>query len=435
MARAGLTHAYPEELAAFVVARLEERGTSPVGLHLPRDLSVVEAVLSVAYQASMLRDEDRPLAFRLTIAPYEAFDASLGPPQGAHNLRFSEPRPLSVHQLKKLAPAVKFERSIVAVFPDGDRLAIWGLLHTGPRWLRFARGGRGGVADATRALIVHVNGPGDLVVSLGQEVLARLYAGELTIPMVDVFESQWLPAMFAPVRSEIRALHQADREAAAEPWGDVDVDVIRRVGQSFIRRIIATIRGARHGGSVLIVPPEQVEEILSLGLIDLKYRFSEGEPRQRFRTLMRRVMRELAKIKPADGHAAGWADYEASQSPEVAALEEAILEMAHLVSALADVDGLVLMTRRFEIIGFGGVVSGALPDVSSVAMALDVEGISKLVEPADGVGTRHRAAYRICRALPEALSIVVSQDGSVRFVSYREGVVYWEQVAASAFGG
>ncbi|MBL8742466.1 MAG: hypothetical protein JNK04_15260, partial [Myxococcales bacterium] len=47
MARAGLTHAYPEELAAFVVARLEERGTSPVGLHLPRDLSVVEAVLSV----------------------------------------------------------------------------------------------------------------------------------------------------------------------------------------------------------------------------------------------------------------------------------------------------------------------------------------------------------------------------------------------------
>jgi hypothetical protein len=255
MGRPGLAHAYPEELAALVLARLEELGATPVGLSFPRDAAMFEAVLSVAYQASLLRDEDRALTFRVTIAPREAFDASLGPPNGAHTLHFEEPRDLSVHQLKKLTPAVKFERSVVAVYPDGDHIAIWGLLHTGPRWLRFVRGGRGAVAESVPALIVHVNGPGDLVVSLGQQTLARLYAGELNVPIVDVFQSRWLPEMFAPVRSEIAELHEEARNSSGEPWSDVDPDVIRRIGQSFIRRIIATIRGARHGGSVLVLPP------------------------------------------------------------------------------------------------------------------------------------------------------------------------------------
>jgi hypothetical protein len=179
-----------------------------------------------------------------------------------------------------------------------------------------------------------------------------------------------------------------------------------------------------------------VQPVLARGLVDLKYRFAEGEPRQRFRTLIRRVLRELARVPHEPGQRVGWTAYETSDSREIAVLEEGILEMAHLVSALADVDGLVLMTRRFELVGFGGIVSGALPDVSTVSLALDVEGQNLLPEPADGVGTRHRSAYRICRALPEALAMVVSQDGRARFVRDQAGtVVYWEQVAASAFNG
>ena len=47
------------------------------------------------------------------------------------------------------------------------------------------------------------------------------------------------------------------------------------------------------------------------------------------------------------------------------------------------------------------------------------------------MGTRHRAAYRICAAIPGSLAIVVSQDGSVRFVRELDGrVAYWDQVAA-----
>ncbi|MBK8942573.1 MAG: DNA integrity scanning protein DisA nucleotide-binding domain protein [Polyangiaceae bacterium] len=52
-----------------------------------------------------------------------------------------------------------------------------------------------------------------------------------------------------------------------------------------------------------------------------------------------------------------------------------------------------------------------------------------------GTGTRHGAAYRIVSALKDALCIVVSQDGGVRFVRWHAGsVTYWDQVAAQTFG-
>jgi hypothetical protein len=443
MPRSGPVHAYPEQLASFVVASLHQAGLRPVGLALPEDEALIESALSVAYQTSLLRDEDRPLTFRLAITPADAFDPGAGPPHGVHPLALERPRVLAVHELRKLVSAVKYPRSIVAICRRDDTLAIWGMLHTGPRWLQTVRGGRAGVPDLPHVLVVHVNGPGNLVVTVGSRTIARLYAGELTIPMVDVFDSSWLPRMFDAVRGEIEAIYRAERDAGSDrshggalpAWPDVDMDLVRRIGQGFTRRIISTIRNARHGGSILIVPPQRLVDIRDEGLIELKYAFQDGEPRRRFRTLVLSALRTLAEEKRGRVDRVGWSDYVASQAPAILDLDEAIMEMAYLISGLADVDGLVVMTQRFEVIGFGGIVSGRLPEIATVAHSIDLEGTTRVDEPTDGVGTRHRAAYRICAAMPEALCIVVSQDGGVRFVRCDDGqVTVWEQVAVSAFG-
>ena len=61
--------------------------------------------------------------------------------------------------------------------------------------------------------------------------------------------------------------------------------------------------------------------------------------------------------------------------------------------------------------------------------ALDLEGELCEEEPTDGVGTRHRSLHRLCAAMPEALGIVVSQDGGVRLVANKDGrVTYWDQL-------
>lgn len=446
----GLSHAYPSELGRFVIAQLEDAGEKPLGLSFPEDAELFESALSVAYQASLLRDEDRPLTFRLALAPAWAFTAApvgddravssaraaLGPPKGIQTLCFERPRVFSVHELKKLVSAAKFPRSIVGASIADEQIVLWGILHTGPRWLQTIRGGRGAGPELPRVILVHVNGPGNLLISLGSRTLARLYAGELTIPMVDVFDSTWLPAMFQGVRAEVEMAHAAER-ALTPAWADVDIDIVRRVGQSFIRRIISTIRGARHGGSLLIVPPATVPELRASRLVDVKYVFDDDEPRRRFRTLILAVLAELA----AWGHEAsvspvGWSHYAASRAPAIVDLDEAIMELSYLIGALADVDGLVVMTQRFEVLGFGGIVSGHLPDASRVAQAVDLEGTTRIEEWADGMGTRHRAAYRAVASIPGSLCIVISQDGGVRFVRWHEGcVTFWDQVAASSFGG
>lgn len=112
------------------------------------------------------------------------------------------------------------------------------------------------------------------------------------------------------------------------------------------------------------------------------------------------------------------------------ALDEALFEVAHLVATLANVDGAVVMTDDLEVLGFGAEISGALPEVESVDRSLDLQGTGRVRERTDRVGTRHRSAYRLCQQLHDALVIVVSQDGGVRFVRWQdERVTYFDQIA------
>ena len=47
--------------------------------------------------------------------------------------------------------------------------------------------------------------------------------------------------------------------------------------------------------------------------------------------------------------------------------------MSHLIASLANVDGAVVLTKRFEILGFGAEIAGELPHVTEVRRALDLE--------------------------------------------------------------
>ena len=103
--------------------------------------------------------------------------------------------------------------------------------------------------------------------------------------------------------------------------------------------------------------------------------------------------------------------------------------MSQLLAALGEVDGAVLLTDSFEVLGFGGEIAGSLPEIRSVRRALDLEGEKREEVPIENVGTRHRSAYRLCAQEPAAVAIVVSHDGGVQFVANRDGVTtYWEHV-------
>jgi hypothetical protein len=432
-------HAYPARVAEVARARWRELAAmpdpGPCDPHraiLP-DPAEFERLLSIAYQASLLQEEDRPVRFRLFLGEPGQLPPHVGPPQGLHCLRFAEPRRFDEHEIRRLAPAAKFTRALIGVRSVGPmQFEIWGLLQSGPRWLQSARGGRPLPSPVpSDAVVVRAVGPGRLLVALGEVTLAEVRGGQLQSSTMDAFESRWLTGRFVRLREEIFARHEESMRGGGGV--DLDPDVPRKIAQQMVKRLIATMRDAHHGGTLLLVPRQHARRLTGeTGAIRLKYAFVDDEPRRRYRSLILAVMRELslagAAMDPRPSQI-GWDAYRASTRPAIVALDESILEMSQLLAALGEVDGAVLLTDAFEVLGFGGEIAGALPEVRTVRRALDLEAETYETVAIDSVGTRHRSAYRLCVFEPEAVAIVVSHDGGVQFVACRDGVpVYWDHV-------
>jgi len=128
-----------------------------------------------------------------------------------------------------------------------------------------------------------------------------------------------------------------------------------------------------------------------------------------------------------------WQDYLTSTDAAVHRADEDITETVRFLASLSAVDGAVVLGQPLEMLGFGAEISGRLPPVHQVTRDPDSSGARTKTESVLNVGTRHRSAYRFCRALPGAMAAVVSQDGSVRAIK-RIGnrVVFSEQLGTGA---
>jgi hypothetical protein len=421
--------AYPSDLAALVLTRWNE-STAAGQIDLPPPVtSTLADVLSICYQATMLREEGRPVTFRLSLSEPDAFAPTAGPPAGLHRLVFTRPLPLDQHELRRLAPAIEFSRSLIGATAAGGEPRIWGVIHSGPQWLQSVRGGRETEQTIPPVLIVAATGPGRLLVTAGAVTLAELRNGTLSGRAVDVFEAQWLHERLSDLGRLTHAIHVRDREQADGSWAEIHPTFGAVLAGHVLRRIVATMRAAQHGGTLIIVPSRRVSEVLLDGrYIRVKYGFTDEEPRRRILTLMGQIMNELAKNE-GGGKAVEWSTYEASRSKQLSQMDEALFEVAHLVADLTRVDGTVIMTDCLEVLGFGVEIAGELPEVLRVARAHDLEGAEREWVRTDRVGTRHRSAYRLCQAVPDALALVVSQDGGLRFIRWHDdGVTYWEQI-------
>jgi hypothetical protein len=407
-------HSYPRHLAARV------RGAWPSDARpLPGSL---DALLDVAYHASFLRNEERPVACRILVAGRSTLPLEDGPPSGLLPIAFTAPRRLDEDELRRVAPAANFYRALVgAEESSAGELSAWGLLQSGPRWMQPSRGGRAREPMMPRSLVVRIVRPGQLVVSCGNQEIAELRGGQLSDFTLDVFRSAWLPGLFAREREATATEHRASAKPSLEPA--VAGALAGLLAQQMIKRVIATIRAAHHGGTILAVPADCPGE----RYLHPRYAFDDGPPRRRFRSLVLAILERLARRAAESGTPASPESYLHEDDGLIAELDEALFEMSHLIASLAQVDGAVVLTKRFEILGFGAEIEGGLPAVTHVRRGLDLEAESFGTEIVEDVGTRHRSAYRLSEALPGALAIVVSQDGGVRFVNRHRGfVTYWE---------
>jgi hypothetical protein len=410
-------HAYPPDLARYVEALWP---ASAGALRFPPKL--LNEALSASFQASLATEESRPVRFRLLLTPVDELPEAGSPNQGVLRLKFDQSRPLHEDELRRLAPAAAFETALIGAHAEDGRLRIWGVAHSGPAWLAPTWGGRSLVPNWTYDPIIHVTGPGKIAVRSAGKLVAAIERGLIVDAAIDVFDSEWLPQMFAAERQAIVAEHDALQLQSPVPTS-VENSLVGRVNQQMVRRAIQLIRGARHGGMLLLVDGPSP---LSAHRLRLKYRITQDEPSHRYRKVLLELLETLAD--GSTNPSVGWSDFEANQSPRLDKLEQAVFELSRAIANLTAIDGAVVLDRHFGLLGFGAEVSAELPAPDRVLRALDTEGQSSIPDDIENVGTRHRAAYRFVNDHPSGLAIVVSQDGGVTFVANRGGVVmFWEQ--------
>jgi hypothetical protein len=355
----------------------------------------------------------------------EELPQSGAPNEGVLRLKFDHSRPLHADELRRLGPAVPFETSLIGAHAEEGNLRIWGIAHSGPAWLAPTWGGRNLVTIWTYDPVVHVTGPGKIAVRCAGKLVGAIERGSLVDATMDVFDSDWLPAMFGREREEIRAEHDALQARTASPTS-VDPTLVGRVGQHMLRRAIQLVRGARHGGMILVVNAPIEGPSKGLDGLRLKYRFGQDEPSRRYRTLLLQILEAVAAASP--NRSVGWSDFASNASEHLEKLEQAVFELSRVIANLASTDGAVVLDKRLGLLGFGAEVSAELATPPRVWRALDTEGRERQPEDFENVGTRHRAAYRFVNDHPDGLAIVISQDGGVSFVANRgQEVVFWEQ--------
>ncbi len=437
-------HAYARDLALYVSdhwgdTRFSELGgvndCSP-GDPLP-DQNTLDHLISCCYQASLMKEEGRPVRFRLILREPGCFDSNDGPPTGLHRVLFGEPQPFDEYKLQRLSPATDFYRTLIGVrHVAHEDLQIWGIVHSGSRWVQNVYGGRMIAPALPLSLIIYVTDPGRITVCKGPLTIATLNRGQVISPAHEVFDSAWLPASFASVRTRLWKLHLAAKEAAKEPWANLDPSIANTIAQQVARRVISYVRNSGHGGTILVIPPDMAGQVIEENsYLSIEYRVSDEATRKRFQTLLLSLMNTLAEEygrKANKGKPIGWDEYVASNEESLALLDEAVFDLAHLFADLTSVDGAVVFTEGFELLGFGAMISVGLKGAKTVARALDIEGIHREPVSSGSFGARHRSVFRFCNAVHEAMAIVISQDRLVRLVKWKEGMVtYWTHVTTS----
>jgi Probable sensor domain DACNV len=412
-------HAYPPDLAQYV----EDHWPPEQPTLVSRDH--LDEALSVAFQASLTSEEARPTRFRLLVTPANALPENGVPNEGVLRLKFDESRPLTADELRRLAPSTPFETSLIGAEPEEGKLRIWGIAHSGPGWLAPTWGGRRVVPNWSYDPIIHVTGPGQIAVRCAGKLVGALERGLVVDAMMDVFDSDWLPALFAREREQVRNEHAA-RQAEEPSPTLVEGSLVGRIAQQMLRRSIQLVRGARHGGMILVVDGSEEKGAARLDGLRQKYRFGQDEPSHRYRTLLFRILERVAA--GTSKATVEWLDFAEDSSPDLEKLEHAVFEWSRVLANLTAIDGAVVLDKQFGLLGYGAEVSADLPAPSRVWRALDTEGRELVPDDIEHVGTRHRAAYRFARAHPQGLAIVISHDGGVSFVANRDQeVVFWEQ--------
>lgn len=436
---------YPLDLIPILKRKWEQRKSLPHWKvsSLP-STSELEILLNVAFHATFFTEEGRRPGFRLLHYPSKDYeeDQKKKPYHSARLLPLDFPRPYTIAEVNRLAPAAELTRMLICIDnisknPQKPDLRIWAVLDVGENWWKFIRHETSGGYTPPSHLTISSSCPGELSLSVRGYVIMTLRNGQILYPVSDVLESGSIAKFFESAKSQLYndtlvLLNQTK-------WDEEDIDegYPLRFYDFFLERILFDIREKQHGGMVIIIPNsiektdtritdrlnikyscsyDYIWDLLVRSLVNQSKFYDSLFPlSDRKKTVTKELFREHFLLL--------------SEKEE---LDEALGDAAKAVAALTSVDGAVVMTDRFHIVGFGAEVIAISPSLKEIVIAA---GPKHFRAPIESYGTRHRAAFRFCSSFEDSVNFVVSRDGGVKAVKRVGGdIILWPDINAGAMG-
>ena len=386
-------------------------------VHLPPK-EILDQFLDVCYHASMTTEEGRPTVFRVVFIDSTA---KVSPQQGSvtpvTKYTFAEPIPFTVAELRRLAPVADPRSVLVAVELIGGCLQIYGLIDIGIALWEMARHERIMGHSSPEALIVMSSRPGELSISRGDRSIARLRDGNLVSPSNGVLLRGPVADFFADASDQFIENACSLSDINKDPAED---DGLCFAHMQFIESVLLYTAEIKHGGTLLFVPEQMTHaDPRLLGRVNIKYALSSTRPRDVLVSAMaarlknnsaaekmesrRTVKKEL--IEELESYAFGQQNY-----------EDATRDAARFIASLTAVDGAVILTDMFRIIGFGAEVIASFSGADKVHISQDAEGNDTKEVSFVGYGTRHRSAFRFAASMESSVAFIMSQDGGIKAV-------------------
>lgn len=330
---------------------------------LPSD-SVLAELIETIYHCSFTMEEHRRTKLQVIFAE---------PLDQPRAIVLNPPRRFSVSELMRLAPASNIEGSAIGVSLDSTgALRIWGLATDpfGP------------------VPVISTQAPGSVSLSRYGRLLLRLHHGAFSAPAIDEF---FIVEAFQSAADEL--LEQLDGTIlgnAYDPavhYGSPLFEVLRRASEE------------GHGAAVFVLPDARWQTHESRNMVRIKYACHDD----RMWPSMQLLMRAIAHDVDVDSERQWGAGRMTREWPK-------------RVAALTRVDGAVLMTDRYRLLGFGVEVVAA-----SALATIEMSGGE--VRRVEDYGTRHRSAFRLCHLCPDVVAFVCSQDGGIKCVRNKDGII------------
>jgi hypothetical protein len=316
------------------------------------DAETIEAVIDAAFWASLRREEGYAPKISL---------AFLSPEETTHPLIFQRPLALYPATLTRVAPAVERPGIHLGVWRGQGDPSVWGTTRVIP----------------SLCFVLEVAAPGLLVIKHhGIEESGKF----VNVAVLEGDQIKWVDEHAGDIHNCPNLMTSLLGFDSAASWVH-SVNVLVQLAVS--------MRAHGRGGSLLVVPTATESWRES---IVAPVQYAVSPPFSQLAHLSREVPGETGR--PV------W--------------QETVSRTVDKIAGLTAVDGAVVMTDQYELLGFGAKITRrkGWSRVERVTMTEPVEGgAAVLAHPEQLGGTRHQSAAQFVHDQRDAAALVASQDG------------------------